>query len=57
MIGRRNFQVAVGRHLKRPLHIRLARAEPHFADQNVVDFDAVLAFHHQLERLADLQRV
>ena len=58
MIGGRNFQVAVRRQRQRPLHIRLARAEPHFADEDVVHLQPILAaFDDQLQRLADRQRL
>ena len=58
VIRSRNFFFRVHRRTKSPLHVRLARANPHLADQHVVEGDLVVAGHHQAGGLAvGLKRV
>ncbi len=41
----------------RPGHVRLARAQPHFADEHVLDRDRVAALHRHAGAFAGLQRI
>ena len=58
VVGRGNLGILVGHTTYAHRHVRLARAEPHLADQYVGKLDQVgLALHLQLQRSAGLERI
>ena len=52
IIGRQSFQIRIGRLIDIPLHVGLARANPDFSDQDIVDFDHAGALYSQLQCIA-----
>ena len=57
ILGRLGFQVAVVGLLHLPLHVRLAGADPDFADEHVLDGQLVLAGDDERVRTADCERI